>query len=663
MKITKNNIDHIDYDDLINQLSMVGVTKPKYKTNKPTVIEIKLKHDEYLSNTKLTVINNGIPKLVQMWAGTGTGKTTRMMTNDPRDLVVISQKSILQQIELKYDWQQNGTDHATPMQFEHFANSSIDDLKHFNKIHIDEATIFTDSMYRSTAVWEVFQKVLELRKTKTVCLYSGTFDHNFNPFEYDYIVKVSKPIETQPVDVYYVKGSMKLSEDGTMQPELNRVTPRLMTSVIMQDLSKVVLVQCNSRKDRKKIAANLNKAGVTNVSCESRTIKGINHGFRKLAESGLIKDMGVQVVLTTSCMREGLDINDEVRIVTECQSPEQMKQMFARGRNLELCTYAIVMGNGQQTIDVEALALYRCEPYMCRAEHHALDNVSFDQARADHGITLDADILLDRILKKKTIAHTMYNNYCIRPQFAFSTVNIFCQKYSFIPTYHAIDKDGALRDDQIADAIANISKTDVNLALKESLAAEQAVELYGGDLDDWEHNLNHAWNYKKQFQNTIAYEYGEFDWLDAYSKFSNMTKMVVNRWDSKILDKMHSVLRDDIKPTIEKSDIQGVAASFWKQMYNEQSVWMEEQNISQRNKLYVNLVGYEYNKNTLKYALPVVNKWDVKLDSAQRSVLSKRKNLIEKDNRISVVRFMEDNNLSQLDLVEMKPKQIKLLMM
>ncbi len=296
---------------------------------------------KYLSHAEKELpTTNGI-HLIRAHMGVGKTHFQSYCSTKHGDLVLFSMKSIKRQQELDAE---KASHELITEQLEHFVEKDTEELKRtYSRIHVDEIHLIYDAGYRAEMIDGLYKKIVELSKVMPVYCYSGTFKMNLSPFDFETVVEVDKQVPKKQLRVFMPEASR---EEGSY----NGICARMLADIIQEDLDKPVLFFNNNHKTNTNIAEHLRKQGVTCEVVNSSSVKDKNSKFAELAKTSMIAEMGVQVVLTTCALEEGINVNDAVRIVCVQDAPEKVSQQFGRCRNPELGSFDIIVGQGENAI-------------------------------------------------------------------------------------------------------------------------------------------------------------------------------------------------------------------------------------------------------------------------------------------------------------------------
>lgn len=718
-------LNDVDFLDLVTQLtnaSNAAQIKPKLKETE--IINIHLLDGQYLSDLDIPQLTDGKPKLVQVNAGVSTGKTTCMVKGKgaENDVMITHQISIKDQTLSDYGHHENRAD---VMQLEHSASANIPELSKYRLVNFDEATTITDAgTYRIETISKVYDKIQQLRKHTTVALWSGTFRPEFNPFRFDVIINVHRVKPISNIKVYHAVGEYvnvalpkQHPDDPTetvKQEKMRPVTTDMMVDVVLKERElskgykphapfklfdnsvldedgrmkhKPILLLHDSTKDLLVIQAKLLEYGVTSTVCNSQLNKNNKHNekYKKLMDTSMIGSMGVDVVLTTCCLREGINILDPMHVIVMQAASEFMQQSIARARDTANASYLIIMGNGKQCMDLDAIKLYRSDGLMDieSMTPQGTDprcKFTLDTYRENVGISITGKHTIDHItsdtLKRSVITHAIYNYESKQSRYAFDTVNKFCGLYGFNPEFIVIGDDIGSETFVLPDYLKAIPKKDIRYALDNNFAEYQMADHFGYNIEDCQNVYDKLESFKDVYESCAVSIDGVSTWEKAYSAFAAGSLLFVASMCKRQLTFIKKIINNNLETfgEIPAESMQETADNFWRMVVSEHHLWLYPEYDGQRVRVFIWLMGLlKYKRRNDKivsivYRLPArkaladLHWWKSKgLTACQRGALGKRKKVIE-SSHITLMDFCNKHQVSQLDVVNMKMKQVKLLL-
>lgn len=194
----------------------------------------------------------------------------------------------------------------------------------FNCIHFDECQLFYEGGFRP--VVEHFTRLLvAASKIMPVYCYSATYNNKFSPVTFDTTTIFEKPIGRK-MDVIQI--------DKANANDLRRFTS-VMADIIEQYKETIgypVLCFINSVNVSGEVKENLIKRGIS-ATVSSSNANDRNKHVKYIMENSKIAGCGVDVIISTSSLEAGININDNVTIITEQCVPGLAFQRFGRARN------------------------------------------------------------------------------------------------------------------------------------------------------------------------------------------------------------------------------------------------------------------------------------------------------------------------------------------
>ncbi|CAM2966468.1 hypothetical protein [Vibrio rarus] len=368
-------------------------------------INLKLNDGEYLGSLSDDIFHK--TRLEQagchlVSAGTGYGKSTLMLSraNDSSDIVIFSMISIKEQQQSIAE--ANNWHECNIMQLEHFVSTPISNIRQIlgknGVLHIDEIQNIYEASYRSETFIKLLVLINELRTTHTVMCYSGSYMHQFNPivFDSEMICTFKNKRELKSYSVIHPDSDIVTSANS--EDKVHGVDMGTMVDLLTEDTSIPSLFFNNDIKFNTRLATKIREKGGACVTVCSDDIRNKKHDIHKLLDSGFISDVGADVVIATKCMNEGVNVMDDVRIVSTACSPSELAQQFGRARNEG--TRVLLCSNGGRRVSVD----------WCLEKAKEL-NDCFISNRNAGGSTYDIEKMLNPYIKFGDIKDIEDNEY------------------------------------------------------------------------------------------------------------------------------------------------------------------------------------------------------------------------------------------------------------
>ncbi|WP_324043304.1 DEAD/DEAH box helicase [Aeromonas dhakensis] len=296
---------------------------------------INLKPTEFIGHYKNEIPTGNGLHLIK--AGTGCGKTTFMTSvyeSNRSSLIIFPTKAIAEQVKIEIIERDNnnpddqlGLDRV--VQLEHFPTHSVATNA---PVLFDEIQLFKEHGAFRNIFGNVRDKISELKKTNPVYIVTGTWtDHLFDVFDVDTVTDFKKVFERKV-------GFIELSAE-TVQGEINgnnlAIYTRSLADIVIKtaiefaDLPTMFYLE--SREKLRVISDTLTNAGLSNIVVTSRKDEQ-PEAVKAWFKSGNIRDAGVDVILCTSVVAEGINVRDGANIICMPDATERLVQRFGRNR-------------------------------------------------------------------------------------------------------------------------------------------------------------------------------------------------------------------------------------------------------------------------------------------------------------------------------------------
>lgn len=296
---------------------------------------INLKPTEFIGHYQNEIPTGNGLHLIK--AGTGCGKTTFMTSvyeSNRSSVIIFPTKAIAEQVKIEIIERDNkkpddqiGLDRV--VQLEHFPTHSVANNA---PVLFDEIQLFKEHGAFRNIFGNVRDKISELKKTNPVYIVTGTWtDHLFDVFDVDTVTDFKKVFNRKV-------GFIELSAE-TVQGEINgnnlAIYTRSLADIVIKtaiefaDLPTMFYLE--SREKLRVISDILTNAGLSNIVVTSRKDEQ-PEAVKAWFKSGNIRDSGVDVILCTSVVAEGINVRDGANIICMPDAPERLVQRFGRNR-------------------------------------------------------------------------------------------------------------------------------------------------------------------------------------------------------------------------------------------------------------------------------------------------------------------------------------------
>lgn len=287
--------------------------------------KFNLKLDEYLSDYAKHIPNAPGQYLIK--AQTGVGKTHHQikMAQTRGVYTIFPVKSIVAQQREEAKAQNLKSDNI--IQLEHFLNVSDDDI---NAVILDECQWLYEGGFRQS-IEDLHKKLTRLSKTVPIYYFSGTYDADFCPVGFDdNVIEFNKPFE-RALHTYELNvigpGLMDRHKDAILKVLRQETT-------IAKERGTCVLFFLDSEETLTELAERLKKDGFkADVFTSKLSEKNRPDSIKHLFTTSTIANCGADIILSTSGLEAGININDDVTIVSVPAHEGKLVQRFGRARN------------------------------------------------------------------------------------------------------------------------------------------------------------------------------------------------------------------------------------------------------------------------------------------------------------------------------------------
>ncbi len=504
----------------------------------------------------------------------------------------------------------------------------------FDCILFDECQLFYEGGFRS--VVEHFTRLLvAASKVIPVYCYSATYNTKFSPVTFDTTTVFEKPMGRK-MDVVQI--------DKANANDLRRFTS-VMADIIQQYKESIgypVLCFINSVNVSGEVKENLTKRGIS-ATVSSSNANDQNKHVKYVMENGVMGGCGVDVIISTSSLEAGININDDVTIITEQCVSGLAFQRFGRARNNG--HFVMITGNGNKGIepnDSNSLIVSfpgsnsTVLPVHKATLYEALNKGKCVYSDVDHRAACDK--------------YQLFSNLVARTDAAVTAVAGIQELGYEIVEVNTID---------------NLAKDDVHKRGTKKLAIESKGDLqYLIDRGVQEDVAVHAirkWEcFKLQYKlygirSSVAPE-------EIYLKL-NAAGIALLEWiarDAKLESRVTEYVKDmrsriaDRKMTDDQVNV--TAKGFW-DVVIEDPYFSNVLSEKRRKQLFCLLVGLVFGKT--HWSIDGGRAWwNTPLDSGQSQKLRIREKTISESGK-TIEQVCEQHNITKIDLVNMKTKVVK----
>ncbi|RSM24951.1 hypothetical protein [Aeromonas salmonicida] len=504
----------------------------------------------------------------------------------------------------------------------------------FKCIHFDECQLFYEGGFRP--VVEHFTRLLvAASKIMPVYCYSATYNNKFSPVVFDTTTVFEKPMGRQ----------MDVVQINKADNAIVRTFSRVMADTIKhyrEVNGYPIICFVNSTLRASAVQKKLLDYKIKSVISSSEVNDRLGC-VKELMSTSLMTGCGADVIIATSSLEAGININDDVTIITEqCESGKAF-QRFGRARNNG--HYVMVTGNGNKGIepnDSSSLVISfpgsnsTVIPIPKTTMLEALDNGSCTFDDADHRLACDKYSLFSSLIERTDAAVT-----------AVAGMNNIGYEVSDVLEAEEVDNEGVQK--RGTKKLAVESKGNPQYLIDRGV--QEAVAIHA--IRQWE-------CFKLQYKlygirSSIAPE-------EIYLEL-NATGIAFLEWvarDSLLegrLTEYTNEMRDRIgSRKMTDEEVNKTVDLFWSAVV-EDKYFDRAFSDKRKKQLFRLLVGIHYVNGAWSFESSRAW-WNVPLDSTNGKRIAVRERIITESGR-TLEQVCLDNNLSRLDISEMKTKAVK----
>lgn len=301
---------------------------------------IDLKPNEFISDRVNELpTTNGMHLIV---APTGAGKSHAMTQHSAKNngAVIFPVKAVMQQ-QLQ-ETQKMGIN-ANIYQLEKFDDVEADKV---DAIHFDECQLIYEGGFRAD-VERFTDMLLRQSLTKPVYCYSATYLQEIDYVKWDSITVYDKAFERK-CNIVQVEKEGEIVESGKQIRQFRTAFASVVVGAYFnENLPTLVFINSKSKcvEIRDEILAQFPTLKVEISNSENNES---SHVIKHIMETSTIAGCGADIILSTSSLEAGININDPVCIVSEQTEPGKLFQRFGRARKSGV--FYVVGGSGKGEI-------------------------------------------------------------------------------------------------------------------------------------------------------------------------------------------------------------------------------------------------------------------------------------------------------------------------
>lgn len=619
---------------------------------------VSLKLDEFISDRV-----NELPTQAGMHlvvAPTGAGKSHAMTQHSANNngAVIFPVKAVMMQ-QLQ-ETERRGIN-ANIYQLEKFDDTAADKV---DVIHFDECQLIYEGGFRKDV--ERFTALLiEQSKTKPVYCYSATYLQEIDFVKWDSITVYDKEFRRE-YTIIQIEKDDALVDCGK---QIRQFRTSFAAAVVGASLERkvVVLVFVNSKSKcieiKEQILAVFPHFKIE-ISCsESNQESAV---IQHIMKTSTVAGCGADIILSTSSLEAGININDPVCIISEQTEAGKLFQRFGRARGVGY--YYLFAGSGEGRVELQKSGVTVVDEtrdvfFAIRdTERNTLSQYMSQSCKFDnreHAAACDRyKSYIEQCDSLRNTNTVLFNidrlGYKMTERYTVSTSDngVKCRRGSKMALCKCIREHISLGKKQHGEQLDELVKT-VSSALKvDPLTANVHIQKF------------FAFRTHMQLVNNIKQ-----DALDVYEKLTTNGQYFIlsmsmneNKTDNGVFEnELMTLVNDTIKTVREAAGnvvmtgdkLETWCNNFWKAVVNEKEnrEWFGDDNARTRTNLFRYLMGWVFDDSQNRWViLDEKAWWDVELDRAEQKKLSRVKKELTA-NSIELSQVCEHTGLNQREIL------------
>ncbi|MGE6105907.1 hypothetical protein ACLHZT_20225 [Aeromonas veronii] len=619
---------------------------------------VSLKLDEFISDRV-----NELPTQAGMHlvvAPTGAGKSHAMTQHSANNngAVIFPVKAVMMQ-QLQ-ETERRGIN-ANIYQLEKFDDTAADKV---DVIHFDECQLIYEGGFRKDV--ERFTALLiEQSKTKPVYCYSATYLQEIDFVKWDSITVYDKEFRRE-YTIIQIEKDDALVDCGK---QIRQFRTSFAAAVVGASLERkvVVLVFVNSKSKcieiKEQILAVFPHFKIE-ISCsESNQESAV---IQHIMKTSTVAGCGADIILSTSSLEAGININDPVCIISEQTEAGKLFQRFGRARGVGY--YYLFAGSGEGRVELQKSGVTVVDEtrdvfFAIRdTERNTLSQYMSQSCKFDnreHAAACDRyKSYIEQCDSLRNTNTVLFNidrlGYKMTERYTVSTSDngVKCRRGSKMALCKCIREHISLGKKQHGEQLDELVKT-VSSALKvDPLTANVHIQKF------------FAFRTHMQLVNNIKQ-----DALDVYEKLTTNGQYFIlsmsmneNKTDNGVFENELMTLVNDTVKTVREAagnvvmtgdKLETWCSNFWKAVVNEKEnrEWFGDDNARTRTNLFRYLMGWVFDDSQNRWViLDEKAWWDVELDRAEQKKLSRVKKELTA-NSIELSQVCEHTGLNQREIL------------
>ncbi|QNF18485.1 hypothetical protein FT669_17980 [Aeromonas jandaei] len=619
---------------------------------------VSLKLDEFISDRV-----NELPTQAGMHlvvAPTGAGKSHAMTQHSANNngAVIFPVKAVMMQ-QLQ-ETERRGIN-ANIYQLEKFDDTAADKV---DVIHFDECQLIYEGGFRKDV--ERFTALLiEQSKTKPVYCYSATYLQEIDFVKWDSITVYDKEFRRE-YTIIQIEKDDALVDCGK---QIRQFRTSFAAAVVGASLERkvVVLVFVNSKSKcieiKEQILAVFPHFKIE-ISCsESNQESAV---IQHIMKTSTVAGCGADIILSTSSLEAGININDPVCIISEQTEAGKLFQRFGRARGVGY--YYLFAGSGEGRVELQKSGVTVVDEtrdvfFAIRdTERNTLSQYMSQSCKFDnreHAAACDRyKSYIEQCDSLRNTNTVLFNidrlGYKMTERYTVSTSDngVKCRRGSKMALCKCIREHISLGKKQHGEQLDELVKT-VSSALKvDPLTANVHIQKF------------FAFRTHMQLVNNIKQ-----DALDVYEKLTTNGQYFIlsmsmneNKTDNGVFkNELMTQVNDTVKTVREAAGnvvmtgdkLETWCNNFWKAVVNEKEnrEWFGDDNARTRTNLFRYLMGWVFDDSQNRWViLDEKAWWDVELDRAEQKKLSRVKKELTA-NSIELSQVCEHTGLNQREIL------------
>lgn len=587
---------------------------------------VSLKLDEFISDRVNELPTQAGIHLVV--APTGAGKSHAMTQHSANNngAVIFPVKAVMMQ-QLQ-ETERRGIN-ANIYQLEKFDDTAADKV---DVIHFDECQLIYEGGFRADV--ERFTALLiEQSKTKPVYCYSATYLQEIDFVKWDSITVYDKEFRREYTVIQIEKDDVLVDSGKQIRQFRTSFAAAIVGARLERNVVALVFVNSKSKciEIKEQILAVFPHFKIE-ISCsESNQESAV---IQHIMKTSTVADCGADIILSTSSLEAGININDPVCIISEQTEAGKVFQRFGRARGVGY--YYLFAGNGEGSVELNKSGVTVGNKArdvffgIKDTERNTLNrymNATCKFDNREHAAACDRyKSYIEQCDSLRNTNTVLFNidrlGYKIKDRYAVSSSDngVKCRRGSKIALCKCIREHIKLGKKQYGEQLDELVKTVSSTLKVDPLTANVHIQKF--------------FAFRTQMNRVHCIKQ---DALDVYEKLTTNGQCFIlslsmneNKTDNGVFENELMTLVNDTVKTVREAagnvvmtgeKLETWCDNFWKAVVNEKEniEWYGDDNARTRTNLFRYLMGWVENKEQKRWEI-IEEKawWDVELDRAEQ---------------------------------------------